>query len=195
MYGRQTLTGVLASKGLKAGEKRVGESLRLVLPLYSQARRHSVARMKNPGTYQANYFGQKLHIDQNEKNVMFGVTHICAVDGFSRKIVAFTTMPIKTTTLFTRQCIGITLRTTSIIRAICTVHTTISCICTSVCLLLFRQIICHYGMWDQLRVDQGKEWYLMLYMQEQLAEYRRNPSAPPHLQTSSTQVRFYDVMK
>ncbi|XP_065892649.1 uncharacterized protein [Dysidea avara] len=27
----------------------------------------------------------------------------------------------------------------------------------------------------------------MLYMQEQLAEYRRNPSAPPHLQTSSTQ--------
>ena len=118
VYGRRTLTGVLASKGLKAGEKRVGESLRLVLPLYSQARRHSVARMTNPGTYQADYFGQKLHIDQNEKNVIFGVTHICAVDGFSRKIVVFTTMPIKITTLFMRPCTGITLCTTSIKHAI-----------------------------------------------------------------------------
>ena len=71
MYGRRTLTRVLASEGLKTGEKRVGESLRLGSPLYSQACRHSVARMTNPGTYQADYFGQKLHIDQNEKNVMF----------------------------------------------------------------------------------------------------------------------------
>ena len=30
------------------------------------------------------------HIDQNEKLVMFGVTHICAVDG---KIMSFITMP------------------------------------------------------------------------------------------------------
>ena len=105
VYGRRTLTRVLASEGLKAGEKRVAESLRLVSPLYSQACRHSVARMTNPGTYQADYFGQKLHIDQNEKNVMFRAMHICAVEGFSCKIVAFTTMPIKTTTLFTRQCI------------------------------------------------------------------------------------------
>ena len=77
MHGRRTWTGVLASKGLKAGEKRVGESLRIVSSLYSQARRHPVARMTNPGTYQADYFGQKLHIDQNKKNVMFGVMHIC----------------------------------------------------------------------------------------------------------------------
>ncbi|XP_065892172.1 uncharacterized protein [Dysidea avara] len=153
VYGRRTLTRVLASKGLKAGEKRVGESLRLVSPLYSQACRHSVARMTNPGTYEEDYFGQKLHIDQNE-NVMFGVMHICAVDGFSRKIAVFTTMPIKNSYI---------------------IYETV-----------YRQIICHYGMWDQLRVDQGKEWYLMLYIQERLAEYRRNPSAPPHLQTSST---------
>ena len=84
------MTRVLASEGLEAGEKRVGESLRLVSPLYSQACRHSVARMTNPGTYQADYFGQKL---------------ICAVDRFSCKVVGFTTMPIKTTTLFTGQCI------------------------------------------------------------------------------------------
>ena len=37
----------------------------------------------------------KLHIDQNEKLVMYGVTHIGAVDGFSGKIVGFVSMPLK----------------------------------------------------------------------------------------------------
>lgn len=45
-------------------------------------------------------------------------------------------------------------------------------------------------MWDQIRVDHGKEFILMLFIQEHLAEYRRNPSASPHLQTTSTQVRL-----
>ena len=36
-----------------------------------------------------------MHIDQNEKLVMYGVTHVCARDGYSGMIVAFTTMPIK----------------------------------------------------------------------------------------------------
>ena len=49
----------------------------------------------NPIPYRADYFGHKLHIDQNEKLVMFGVTHICAVDGYSGKIVEFVTMPVK----------------------------------------------------------------------------------------------------
>ncbi|KAF5908653.1 sialin-like isoform X1 [Clarias magur] len=30
--------------------------------------------------------GHKLHLDQNEKPVMFGVTHVLAIDGFSKKI-------------------------------------------------------------------------------------------------------------
>lgn len=49
----------------------------------------------NPLPYQARYFGQKLHLDQNEKCVMFGVTHVLAIDGFSRKIVGFITIPKK----------------------------------------------------------------------------------------------------
>lgn len=49
----------------------------------------------NPIPYEAEYFGHKLHIDQNEKLVMFGVTHVIAVDGFSGKIVAYTTMSVK----------------------------------------------------------------------------------------------------
>ena len=51
-----------------------------------------------------------------------------------------------------------------------------------------RPILQRYGMWDQLRVDQGKEWYLMLFVQEQLAHLRYNTSQAPHLQTTSKKV-------
>ncbi|CAM4732694.1 unnamed protein product [Leuciscus chuanchicus] len=34
-------------------------------------------------------------MDQNEKLVMFGVTHVLAVDGFSKKVVGHATMPVK----------------------------------------------------------------------------------------------------
>ena len=49
----------------------------------------------NPVPYHASYFGQKLHVDQNEKLVMFGVTHICARDGYSGMVVAFASMSVK----------------------------------------------------------------------------------------------------
>lgn len=39
--------------------------------------------------------GHKLHLDQNEKLGMFGVTHVLGVDGYSSKIVAHSTMPVK----------------------------------------------------------------------------------------------------
>ena len=94
-YGRKTMTGLLASQGLHVSESRVGASLRTVNPTYQHARRTATARQMNPIPYRADYFGHKLHIDQNEKLVMFGVTHICAVDGYSGKIVGFITMPVK----------------------------------------------------------------------------------------------------
>ena len=52
-------------------------------------------RRMNPFPYVARYFGEKVHIDQNEKLVRYGVTHICCVDGYSGKIVGFVTMPVK----------------------------------------------------------------------------------------------------
>ena len=55
------------------------------------------ARNLNPTPYYAEYMGHKLHLDQNEKLGMFGVTHVLAVDGYSSKIVAHSTMPVKTT--------------------------------------------------------------------------------------------------
>ena len=59
----------------------------------------------------------------------------------------------------------------------------------SVC--LFRQLILDYGMWDQIRVDHGTEWALMLHVQSQLSRYRNDISKPPYVQTSSKKVCNY----
>ena len=49
-------------------------------------------------------------------------------------------------------------------------------------------MVLQYGVWDQVRVDHGKEWTLMLFVQEQLAHLRHNVNRAPHLQTTSKQV-------
>ena len=36
-----------------------------------------------------------MHIDQNEKLVRFGVTHVAASDGYSGKLLGIITMPVK----------------------------------------------------------------------------------------------------
>ncbi|KAK3737609.1 hypothetical protein QZH41_010509, partial [Actinostola sp. cb2023] len=41
------------------------------------------------------------------------------------------------------------------------------------------------GLFDQIRVDHGKEFYLTLYMQEMLSQFRTNPRRDPHRQTQS----------
>ena len=49
----------------------------------------------NPIPYHVEYFGHKLHMNQNEKLAMFGVTHVLAIDGYSGKIVGSFSMPVK----------------------------------------------------------------------------------------------------
>ena len=51
-----------------------------------------------------------------------------------------------------------------------------------------RPLLHQYGVWDQIRVDKGKEFILMLFVQEKLANLRRNPARDPHIQTDSKQV-------
>lgn len=161
------MKGLLASEGIVIGETRVGEALSRINPGYHQARQTATARQLNPVPYRADYFGHKLHIDQNEKLVMFGCTHICAVDGFSRMIVGFVTMPVKNN-------IEIYCHMFRYIQYVIMINATNN-----------RPLVLKYGVWDQLRVDQGKEWYLTLFVQEQLAHFRRNTQRAPHLQTSS----------
>ena len=94
-YGRKMMTGFLASLGFRVSQQRVGFSLKRVNPCQHWRRQRTLQRLINPVPYTAAYFGEKLHIDQNEKLVMYGVTHVCAVDGFSGKIVGFVSMPVK----------------------------------------------------------------------------------------------------
>ena len=94
-YGRKMMTGLMSSRGIHVSQQRVGESLSRVSPAYQEARRTATAHQTNPVPYSADYAGHKLHVDQNEKLVMYGVTHVATVDGFSGMIVGFLTMPIK----------------------------------------------------------------------------------------------------
>lgn len=47
-----------------------------------------------------------------------------------------------------------------------------------------------FGLWDQIRVDKGREWYLTLYVNNTLSHLRGDTCKPPHFQTSSTKVRL-----
>lgn len=90
------MTGYLRQKhNLPVGEVRIGKALSAVSPIYTNRRRRTTRTATNPIPYRADYFGHKLHMDQNEKLVMYGVTHVAAIDGHSRYIVAATTMPVK----------------------------------------------------------------------------------------------------
>ena len=44
---------------------------------------------------QSQLLWREASFDQNEKLVMYAVTHVLAVDVYSRKIVGFVTMPTK----------------------------------------------------------------------------------------------------
>ena len=80
---------------VKLLQKKELELLYLWYPRYTAQRRTSTTRAVNPIPYRADYFGHKLHIDQNEKLVMYEVTRVAAIDGHSRFVVAGTTMPVK----------------------------------------------------------------------------------------------------
>ena len=89
------MKGYLASQGLHLGEHRISSSLSRVDPQSHDRRRQDAIDRSNLKPYIANYFGHKIHLDQNEKLIHFGVTHVIAVDGYSGMIVSHATMPIQ----------------------------------------------------------------------------------------------------
>ena len=89
------MTGLLRSKGICVSEGKVRRSLKRLDPVSHQIRHETAGRSLNLKCYNADYFGHKIHMDQNEKLKMFGVTHVMARDGYSGMIVAFSTMHVK----------------------------------------------------------------------------------------------------
>ena len=73
----------------------MGQSLKRVNPQYHREQQTSTTRHFNPVAYYAEYFGHKLHLDQNEKLIRYGVTEVIAVDGYSSFITAKSVMPLK----------------------------------------------------------------------------------------------------
>ena len=109
----------------------------------------------NPRLYTPLYFGHKLHIDQNEKLVHYGVTYVLARDGYSGKIVAGAVMARKNNKVIYDQ--------------------------------VYRPLLLQFGLWDQIRVDHGKEFNVILYIQEQLRKAGRGDQAiAPYVQSTST---------
>ena len=88
-YSRKMMHGVMKAKG------KIGKILGQINPEAQRKRQNVAGHLLNPKTYIAEYFGHKIHYNQNEKLGMFGVFHVCPRDGFSGKIVGHATMARK----------------------------------------------------------------------------------------------------
>ena len=84
-YGRRMLKGYMLSKGVAISDRHLRSALPYIAPI--QHLQRQLGRT-NPHLYRADYHGQKLHLDQNEKLSMYGVTYVLARDGYSSKITA-----------------------------------------------------------------------------------------------------------
>lgn len=154
-YGRRSMQGLLASEGVQVSQSRLSSIMERIAPIQHAARQQDAHRLLNPIPYRARCYGAKLHLDQNEKCVMFGVTHVVAVDGYSRKIVGFITIPKKNA--------------------------------IAIYDLLFRPLLLTEGLWEQVRVDHGTEFSLLITAQVLLSPQRQNQDHQPVLQSLSRQ--------
>ena len=147
------MQGLLHASGILACQHQLGESLRRSFPFQRSIRTQDLHRAVNLVPYRSTYFGEKIHFDQNEKLAIYGVTHVLAVDGYSRRLVGFVVMPIKNPI---------------------TIYS-----------ILFRPIVQHSGLWDQVRMDHGTEFVLVTTVQQHPAPLRNRQHRHPVLQTTS----------
>lgn len=148
--------GYLRSKGIPVSDYRLRSCLPSVAPSAHTQRQTDGLERANPHVYVARYFGHKLHVDQNEKLAMFGVTYVLARDGYTGKIVGSSVMPIKNNLTIYEE--------------------------------VYRMITLEYGLFDEVRVDHGREFYLMLYVHEKLRERRGNREVVAYRQTHQLKI-------
>ena len=61
----------------------MADVLKTVATHYQVRWKTDIARQTNTIPYRADYFGHKLHVDQNKKLEMYGVVHVVATGGHS----------------------------------------------------------------------------------------------------------------
>lgn len=84
-YGRRTMHGLFRSQEIRVSQRRIASSMQQVAPQHYASQHHLCNHSLNPLPYYANCFGDKLYQDQKKKCAMFGMTHVFAIDGYSRK--------------------------------------------------------------------------------------------------------------
>ena len=92
------MAGYTRSKGYVRSRSQIRKSLQRINPNDHQRRRADTVRVRNPIPYNAAYYGDKLHCDQNEKLSRYGCTLFAFNDGCSSKIVRTFCMPKKNAT-------------------------------------------------------------------------------------------------
>ena len=127
------MQGLLNSVGVQACQVRAALSLSRIAPIQYASRQSFRSRLSNPFPYCARLFCES-YMDQNEKCVMCGVTHVVAIDGYSWNIVE----------LITKNPI--------LIYA-----------------LLFRPLLLTCGLWEQVRLDRGTKFSLVVIAQQHLS--------------------------
>ena len=172
------LKGVLESKGISVSEKRISESLERVAPLQFDQRRNDTMDRTNPLPYSALSFGHKLHVDQNEKLKMFGVTHIIARDGYSGKIISYCTMPVKNNLAIYDGILRYVQNNFTIVY-----YYSHSC-------FLSDHRLAPMGFGSKYALTMEKEFYLLLYVQEALRCHFGPRDVLPYVQSPSTEVRL-----
>ena len=158
-YGRRLMQGSIRSMlGATEGavsQRRISAVMRNIAPRALNARTRDLLIRTNPLPYYAPYFGYKAHLDQNEKNAQqFGLTHVCLIDGCSRFIAGYISIPVKNPILIYE--------------------------------FLFLPAVRKYGLWEQIRTDHGREFYLLHFVQHVLGPFRRETSRVPSRMTKST---------
>ena len=97
------MAGYIRSKGHVRIRSQIRKSLQRINPTDHQRRRADTVRVRNPIPYNAAYYGDKLHCDQNEKLFRYGCTLFAFNDGCSSKIVRTFRMPKKNATIVYSQ--------------------------------------------------------------------------------------------
>ena len=90
--------GYLRTKGVRASTTAISKLQQQVDPQAFNTRLRGV-KVLNPVPYRADCFGHKLHLDQNEKLVMYGVFQVACIDGYSSQIIKHVVLPEKNNVL------------------------------------------------------------------------------------------------